>query len=192
MKNYRKIISGLAICTALTGVALADAKQAGHTDKAEAKETTYPVATCVVSGQKLGSMGEPYAHELEGRKVFLCCAGCVNRLEGDPENYLEKYDKLVVKHQKASYPLDTCVVSGQALDAMGGPVDIVHGDRLVRLCCAGCENGFNRNPDRYLEKIDHAAAEQAKAKSHNNPPVAWKQRGHDHHKPPAAACCPGH
>ncbi len=179
MKNYWKILSAVAVCTALTGVTFA-AQHADHADKEEAPEAQYPVASCVVSGQDLGSMGEPYAHEIEGRKVYLCCAGCVNRLEREPEKYLEKYDELVVEHQKASYPLDTCVVSGQALDAMGGPMDIVHGDRLVRLCCAGCRSAFEENAERMLKKIDEAAAEKAAAKSTSG------------NNPSAAACCPGH
>lgn len=53
----------------------------------------YPLDTCVVTGQELGSMGEPVEVEHEGRKVLLCCAGCVGAFEADPERYVQKLDE---------------------------------------------------------------------------------------------------
>jgi hypothetical protein len=45
---------------------------------------------CLVSGEKLGSMGEPYRMEVEGQVVFVCCKGCVSSLQKDPKKYLAK------------------------------------------------------------------------------------------------------
>jgi hypothetical protein len=61
----------------------------------------------------------------------------------------------------ASYPLDTCVVSGEKLDSMGKPNDLLYQHRLVRLCCTSCTKTFNANPDKYLKLIDEAAAKKA-------------------------------
>ncbi len=62
-----------------------------------------------------------------------------------------------------AYPLETCVVSGEKLEAgdMGPMIDYVHKedgkpDRLVRLCCKGCIKDFNKDPATYLKKIDDA------------------------------------
>jgi hypothetical protein len=69
---------------------------------------------------------------------------------------------------KAAYPLDTCVVSDEKLEGdMGGPVDYIHKeegkpDRLVRFCCKNCVKDFKKNPQKYLSKIDAAAAKKAK------------------------------
>ncbi len=41
---------------------------------------------CPVSGEKLGSMGEPYRFEHEGRSVELCCKACL-------EEFLEEHRK---------------------------------------------------------------------------------------------------
>ncbi len=73
----------------------------------------------------------------------------------------------------AAYPLNTCVVSGDKLDeanSMGGPVDYSYmekgkPDRLVRFCCKGCIKDFEKEPAKYLAKLDEAAAAKAKAKS---------------------------
>ena len=45
---------------------------------------------CPVTGEPLGSMGEPIKLEVEGREVWICCAGCENPLREDPEQYLTK------------------------------------------------------------------------------------------------------
>jgi YHS domain-containing protein len=49
--------------------------------------------TCPVSGDPLGSMGAPYKVTVEGRDVFLCCAGCEDAIKEDPEKYLAKLDE---------------------------------------------------------------------------------------------------
>lgn len=45
---------------------------------------------CPVSGELLGSMGEPVKLDVEGREVWICCAGCEGALRKDPERYLTK------------------------------------------------------------------------------------------------------
>ncbi len=50
----------------------------------------YPLETCVVSGEKLGAMGEPYVLNYEGTEVHFCCEHCKPRFEKQPAKYLEK------------------------------------------------------------------------------------------------------
>ena len=84
------------------------------------------------------------------------------------------------KQEKApdTYPLETCVVSGQKLGSMGEPHVIQHEGREIRMCCARCEPRFKRDPAKYLKVLDEAVAKRAEAK-----PAEKKS---------AAACCPGH
>ena len=49
-----------------------------------------PLNTCVVSGEVLGSMGQPIIIHHEGVEVRLCCKGCVKKFNADPAKYLEK------------------------------------------------------------------------------------------------------
>ena len=56
-----------------------------------AKET-YPLTTCVVSGEKLGDMGEPYIMQHEGREVRFCCKKCRKDFLKDPAKYLKMID----------------------------------------------------------------------------------------------------
>jgi len=58
--------------------------------------------------------------------------------------------------QVPDYPDTVCPVSGQELGSMGEPFDVLHGTRLVRLCCAGCETAFRADPDAHLAKLNAA------------------------------------
>ena len=50
----------------------------------------YPLTTCVVSGEELGSMGDPLAYEYDGQEIQLCCAGCVDDFKKSPAEYVAK------------------------------------------------------------------------------------------------------
>lgn len=58
---------------------------------------TYPLKTCLVSDEPLGSMGEPlgYVHRTAGqpdRVVFFCCGGCTDDFKAEPAKFLAKLD----------------------------------------------------------------------------------------------------
>jgi hypothetical protein len=48
---------------------------------------------CPVSGNPLGSMGKPVEVNVKGQRVFLCCEGCREEIEKDPDKYLAKIGK---------------------------------------------------------------------------------------------------
>ena len=70
----------------------ADHAKAPATAAGGKKADAYPLDVCVVSGQKLGSMGEPVVITHEGHTVKLCCQGCVATFKKDPAKYLAKLD----------------------------------------------------------------------------------------------------
>jgi Cu(I)/Ag(I) efflux system membrane fusion protein len=45
---------------------------------------------CPVSGEMLGTMGEPEKVEIQGQQVWICCDGCKDKLLVDPDKYLAK------------------------------------------------------------------------------------------------------
>jgi len=57
---------------------------------AEDRALAVKQAICLVSGEKLGSMGTPYKVQVKGKTVFLCCDGCKDDLLADPDRYLAK------------------------------------------------------------------------------------------------------
>lgn len=75
---------------------------------------------------------------------------------------------------KDTYPLKTCVVSGDELDSMGDVVkytykDAAGGEREIRFCCKKCIKKFTANPDKYLKILDEAAAKAAAAPKEEKP-----------------------
>lgn len=69
-------------------------KKGGHEGhEGHGKAADYPLDVCVVSGQKLGSMGDPVILEHQGREVRLCCPNCTADFKKDPEKYMKKLDE---------------------------------------------------------------------------------------------------
>lgn len=122
----------------------------------------YPLSTCPVSGSDLGKMGPPVVKEYDGREVRFCCAGCPAKFEANPAEYTAQIDAKIAEQQKPQYPLETCVVSGQKLGAMGTPIDYVYRNQLVRLCCKDCVGKFEKDPETYVSKLDAAVVEKQK------------------------------
>jgi len=45
---------------------------------------------CPVSGEMLGAMGVPKKIDVKGRKVWICCDGCKDKLLANSAEYLSK------------------------------------------------------------------------------------------------------
>ena len=50
----------------------------------------YPLTTCVVSGEALGSMGTPVEVVHNGVTVKLCCKSCIDDFKATPEVFVAK------------------------------------------------------------------------------------------------------
>lgn len=51
------------------------------------------------------------------------------------------------------YPLETCLVTENALGSMGDPVTLIHAGQEVKLCCAPCVEEFQAHPEQYLARL---------------------------------------
>ena len=49
---------------------------------------------------------------------------------------------------------EKCTVCGQAADSKGQQVDTKHAGETVHLCCEGCADAYNKNPDKYSKKAE--------------------------------------
>lgn len=132
--------------------AQATALSAEEAKLANAQRPSYPLASCVVSGEELGSMGAPYETVVDGHLVRLCCKSCLKQVQADPAKVVAAIEAAVVKQQRALYPLDACPVSGEPLGA--DAVDVVVGTRLVRTCCAKCAKAVRADASAALAKVD--------------------------------------
>ncbi len=60
--------------------------------------------------------------------------------------------------------LTTCPVSGDKLGEMGKPLVFEYKGREVKLCCPDCKKDFDKEPAKYMKKIEAADKETAKDK----------------------------
>jgi Cu(I)/Ag(I) efflux system membrane fusion protein len=62
---------------------------AGAAVESQSELGTAPDQTnCPVTAAKLGSMGDPVSVQVEGRKIWTCCAACPPKLKAEPARYL--------------------------------------------------------------------------------------------------------
>jgi YHS domain-containing protein len=97
--RYALLAVGTAGVLALTNhLAAADTAMPGccsmglSTLAADATTNAVPdlLATCPVSGDKLGEMGKPFTFTYQGQEVKLCCGGCKKDFDKDPAKYVAK------------------------------------------------------------------------------------------------------
>ena len=87
----------LALFAFLAAVVAADPPaQAASAAKA------YPLTTCIITGEKLGSMGKPYVFVHEGQEVKLCCKSCLKDFNKEPAKYLAKIKEATPKAKEES------------------------------------------------------------------------------------------
>ncbi|MCA9291839.1 MAG: hypothetical protein KDA25_11975 [Phycisphaerales bacterium] len=125
----------------------------------EAQLPYYPLDTCVVMGDPLTEDGKDIAvNVVAGNRLFrVCCKMCARKIKADPDTYIKKLDEAVIKAQSDLYPLKTCAVRDSSpLGGMGKPVEMVAGGRLVRFCCGGCRPAFEKDPAKFLARLDQA------------------------------------
>lgn len=56
------------------------------------------------------------------------------------------------------YPLDKCIVTDEKLDADPSMKSFVftHEGQEIKLCCKSCKKDFNKEPAKYLKKLEGA------------------------------------
>lgn len=118
----------------------------------KAQKPIFPAMKCAVSGEDMGADAIDMVYGT--RLVRLCCKGCKKGFEKDPAAAMAKIDAALVVELKKSYPLDTCLVSGEKIEGEG--FDQLYGVRLTRFCCEKCGAAFAKEPAKYLAALDKA------------------------------------
>jgi hypothetical protein len=156
-------------------VAMAAFLLAGVPAGAATEGDPYTLDTCAVSGKALGSMGDPIVLDHDGREIKLCCGGCEKPFNEDSEKYIAAVDAKMIEQQDEHYALETCPISGKALDSKGDPLSIVVANREVKLCCGGCEKPARADAAGTIAKLDEAViAKQSADYPYKNCPTSGK------------------
>ena len=96
MKRLKPVIAGILI------TAYCASPLVGLAEDAKPKLKPYTLKTCVVSGDKLGEMGDPYVYEYKGREIKFCCKSCVKDFNKEPAKYIKKIEEEEAKAKKTA------------------------------------------------------------------------------------------
>lgn len=169
MKSMKQILAGVFACGLIAAApwALAeDEKRVGD---------AYSLDVCAVSGEPLGSMGDPIVLVKDSRELRLCCAGCNGAVEKQTESVMSKVDEKMIADQQEHYPVETCIISGQPAG-----VEFVAGNRLFKTCCNNCKGAVEKDVEAHIEKLDDAVIKaQSEGYEANTCPVSGKELGED-------------
>ena len=113
---------------------------------------------CPVSGKPLGSMGDPVAVDVEGQKLYVCCAGCIDAVKSNPTKYASGRPQISVTmatqaDAAAMAAQKVCPVMDEPLGSMGMPIKVMVGDKPIYLCCKGCIKKIQAEPAKYLAMV---------------------------------------
>ncbi len=112
-----------------------------------------------------------------GNPVFAnsCCG--VKEKENKKECNIEDAKGCVKGVSTGESSGDMCLVCGQAADSKGQQKDVEHDGKTAHLCCEGCANAYNENPDKYskseVSKEEHPKPEHPRSEH----PKKKKERG---------------
>ena len=97
----------VSLCLALTALtastALAAERQAPAQNKNQ-KLKPYTLKTCVVTGDKLGEMGDPYVYKYQDREIKFCCKSCLKDFNKEPAKYVKKIEEAEKAAKKEQSP----------------------------------------------------------------------------------------
>ncbi len=94
------------------------------------------------------------AQGCEGRANKTCCGTGWSASASDQQPTKPPATSPAARDVGDPYPLTTCPVSGEKLGAMGEPVIKVIDGREFRFCCLSCPPKFEKDPGKYLGRVD--------------------------------------
>lgn len=95
-----KLLKNLTAATLVLSVLAGPFAALAGDQKAEPKLKPYTLKNCIVSGDKLGEMGDPFVYKYQGREIKFCCKGCVKDFEKSPAKYVKKIEQAEAKEKK--------------------------------------------------------------------------------------------
>lgn len=60
-----------------------------------------------------------------------------------------------------------CPVSGEDVEAMGGGIEYEYDGKIYNLCCAGCVDLFEKDPEKYIKITEEEVANREEKGSHH-------------------------
>ena len=153
----------LTLCAALAFIGSAHA--ADDTGK---KEAAKPInKKCPV---ERGDVDPEVTVQHEGKTIGFCCAGCDEEFKKDPAKYMAviaKDQKADKKGEKEEPKLNAkCPVTDDDADKT---ITKEYKGRKIAFCCEDCVKDFEKDPKKYIAKLEKAEKAEKDAKKDEAP-----------------------
>lgn len=111
--------------------------------------TGKPQTKCPVMGNDIDK--EVFIDQ-DGQRVYFCCPKCEGAFKKDPDKYFAKMaaDGVIPENIQT-----TCPVSGEKLEDKTTFTD--YKGRRIYFCCNKCKGAFEKDPAKYLAKMNESA-----------------------------------
>ena len=150
------------------------------------KESVKEQRMCPVGEQILGSMGPPLKVDHNGETIWVCCEGCIDLFKESPDEYLlaleelkkasasnseeEKeiaaaIQKLPESDRQPALDQEICPVAEFRLGSMGPPLKVNVKGRDVFICCEGCKDQLEADPEKYFEYLRAYSARKQRSEA---------------------------
>lgn len=136
----------MIVAAGLANPATTPAAEADPSDQRRSPKTVRMAVQgiCPVTGNRLGSHGEPVKAKIGEETMFLCCKGCASG-EVDPQHW-------ATIHANFAEAQGICPVMEQ--DLPEEPKWTIVEGRIVYVCCPPCIDKIEADPETYLDKVD--------------------------------------
>jgi len=124
----------------VSGIVMAEDKAAEKDSKAQ--------KICPVMGGKINK--SQYA-DVKGKRIYVCCMGCIATIKKDPDKYIKKLEAEGVKIQELKKQTTCPVMTGTPIKK--SLFADVKGKRIY-VCCGGCIVAIKQDPDKYLKILE--------------------------------------
>ena len=131
--------------------------------------------TCPVMG---GAIDKNQYVDHDGKRVYICCAGCEAPLKKNPATYIQKLEAEGITVAKLQ---TECPVMGGAIDKA---LYVDHDGKRLFVCCQGCIAEVGKDPAKTIQSMEatgvalHKAGEGGDAAEPQKP--ATGHEGHPH------------
>jgi YHS domain-containing protein len=145
MNSFKLLLGVFALFLGLTLSASADETNKGDNSNDAPKELKHQTH-CPVMG---GVIDSSVYTDIQGQRVYHCCPMCSAKLKADPDKYFKKAAEEGVLFENIQ---TTCPVSGEELENKSVYTD--YEGRRIAFCCENCREKFDKDPEKYLDRMD--------------------------------------
>ena len=107
------------------------------------KQTTCPVMD--------GKIDNNLYVDADGKRIYVCCAGCIEKVKADPQKYIKQLEDKGITLYKNPVFQTTCPVGEGKIDKN---LYVDADGKRIYVCCAGCIEKVKADPQKYIKQLE--------------------------------------